>query len=197
MQAHQRILKRGFDVSFAGLGLIVGWPIIVVCVLLARRDTGASGLFKQTRIGRHGKRFTVYKIRTMRAIEGTSVTTSGDARITPLGAKLRRWKLDELPQLWNVLKGEMSFVGPRPDVAGFADRLEGDDRAVLDLRPGITGPATLKYRDEEAILAGQTDPERYNRDVIWPDKVAINRHYLENYRFLGDLALIWHTVTGR
>lgn len=197
MQAYQRILKRGFDVGVAGLGLLISWPVIAVCVLLARRDTGASGIFKQERIGRHAKPFTVYKIRTMRAVEGTTVTTSGDARITKLGAKLRRWKLDELPQLWNVVKGEMSFVGPRPDVAGFADTLDGEDRAVLELRPGITGPATLKYRDEETILAGQADPERYNREVIWPDKVAINRDYLENYRFLGDLALIWRTVVGR
>ncbi|MEP0189429.1 MAG: sugar transferase [Erythrobacter sp.] len=197
MRGHQRILKRGFDVMVAGIGLLLGWPVIVVTALLARRNTGASGIFRQQRIGRHAKPFTVYKIRTMRAVDGTSVTTAGDARITALGAKLRRLKLDELPQLWNVLKGDMSFVGPRPDVAGFADALSGDDRAVLELRPGITGPATLKYRDEETILAGQADPERYNRDVIWPDKVAINLSYLENYRFLDDLALIWRTATGR
>ena len=197
MQAHNRILKRGFDVIVAGIGLLIGWPVIAICAMLARRDTGASGIFRQQRVGRHAKPFTVYKIRTMRPVEGTSVTTSGDARITPLGAKLRRMKLDELPQLWNVLKGDMSFVGPRPDVAGFADALAGEDRTVLELRPGITGPATLKYRDEEVILAGQADPERYNREVIWPDKVAINRCYLEHYRFTGDLALIWRTVTGR
>jgi lipopolysaccharide/colanic/teichoic acid biosynthesis glycosyltransferase len=197
MSPAQRFTKRAFDLAPAVPGLIMSAPVIAVAALLARRDTGASGIFRQQRIGRHGRPFIVYKIRTMRAVEGTSVTTAGDARITPLGAKLRRWKIDELPQLWNVVKGEMSFVGPRPDVAGFADRLEGEDRAVLELRPGITGPATLKYRNEEELLAGADDPEAYNREVIWPDKVAINRDYLAHYSLARDIAMIWQTVTGR
>jgi lipopolysaccharide/colanic/teichoic acid biosynthesis glycosyltransferase len=197
MSPGQRITKRAFDLALALPGLVASAPVIAVAALLARRDTGASGIFRQQRIGRHGRPFTVYKIRTMRAVEGTSVTTAGDARITPLGAKLRGWKIDELPQLWNVVKGEMSFVGPRPDVAGFADALEGEDREVLELRPGITGPATLKYRNEEELLAGAEDPEAYNREVIWPDKVAINRDYLAHYSLTRDLALIWQTVTGR
>ena len=131
---------------------------------------------------------------TMRAVGGSTVTTANDARITPLGAKLRRYKLDELPQLWNVLKGDMSFVGPRPDVPGYMDRLEGEDRELLQLRPGITGPATLKYRDEEQLLAAQDDPQVYNDTVIWPDKVAINRTYLQNWSLMNDLRLIKKTV---
>ncbi len=133
----------------------------------------------------------------MRAIEGSHVTTAHDQRITSLGRFLRRTKIDELPQLWNVLKGEMSFVGPRPDVPGYADNLTGDERKVLDLRPGITGPATLKYRDEEAILAAQTDPVAYNDAVIWPHKVAINRAYQDNWSLRGDLGYIWRTVSRR
>ena len=197
MSPAQRFTKRAFDLALAVPGLVASAPVIAIAAMLARRDTGASGIFRQQRIGRHGRPFTVYKIRTMRAVEGTSVTTAGDARITPLGAKLRQWKIDELPQLWNVVKGEMSFVGPRPDVAGFADMLEGDDREVLKLRPGITGPATLKYRNEEQLLAAAEDPEAYNREVIWPDKVAINRDYLANYSLARDIALIWQTVTGK
>lgn len=190
-------LKRGFDVAAAAAGLALLWPVILTAMLLSRRDTGASGLFRQQRIGRHGKPFTLVKIRTMRPVAGTMVTARNDTRITPLGARLRRWKIDELPQLWNVLKGEMSLVGPRPDVAGYADRLEGDDRIVLNLRPGITGPATLKYRDEEQILAAQPDPESYNDAVIWPDKVAINRQYYLDYRLRDDLRYIWQTLAGR
>lgn len=197
MSPAQRFTKRAFDLALALPGLVVSTPVIGIAAMLARRDTGASGIFRQQRIGRHGRPFTVYKIRTMRAVDGTSVTTAGDARITALGARLRRWKIDELPQLWNVVKGEMSFVGPRPDVSGFADTLTGEDRKVLELRPGITGPATLKYRNEEQLLAEAGDPEAYNREVIWPDKVAINRDYLANYSLMRDIALIWRTVTGR
>ncbi|WP_095012252.1 sugar transferase [Tsuneonella mangrovi] len=197
MNRRQEAIKRAFDMVGAAAGLAFTWPVIVVAAIAARRDTGASGIFSQQRIGRSGQPFTIRKIRTMRAVAGTHITTAGDARITPLGAFLRRSKIDELPQLWNVLKGEMSFVGPRPDVPGYADRLEGEDRKVLDLRPGITGPATLKYRDEEAILAAQADPVAYNDSVIWPDKVAINRDYQDNWSLAGDISLIWRTVTGK
>lgn len=197
MSPTQAALKRTLDISVAAVGLAFLWPLIGMAILLARNDTGASGLFRQQRIGRGGKPFTVVKIRTMRAIAGTTITTSNDARLTPFGAWLRRWKIDELPQLWNVLKGEMSLVGPRPDVAGYADRLTGEDRIILKLRPGITGPATLKYRDEEALLAAQADPETYNDKVIWPDKVAINRSYYLGYRLRDDFWYIWQTLAGR
>lgn len=197
MSPVQAFSKRVLDIGVAVVGLILLWPVIVVAIALARGDTGASGLFRQQRIGYGGKPFTVLKIRTMRAVAGTTITTGNDARITPLGARLRGWKIDELPQLWNVLKGEMSLVGPRPDVAGYADRLTGEDRIVLNLRPGITGPATLKYRDEEQILAGQVDPETYNDNVIWPDKVAINRRYYLDYRLRDDFRYIWQTLVRR
>jgi lipopolysaccharide/colanic/teichoic acid biosynthesis glycosyltransferase len=149
-------------------------------------------------VGRHGKIFRVVKIKTMRstADRGTTVTTDKDPRITRLGRLFRKTKIDELPQLWNVLVGDMSFVGPRPDVPGFADRLEGTDRVILQLRPGITGPATLKYRDEEVLLAEQEDPERFNREVIWPDKVRINRDYACNWSLSRDIACILRTIAG-
>lgn len=197
MSLTHRFIKRTFDIALAASGLLALWPLILAAILLARIDTKASGLFRQRRIGRFGKPFILSKVRTMRAIEGTSVTTANDARITRLGRFFRRWKIDELPQLWNVLTGDMSFVGPRPDVEGFADRLKGEDRVVLSLRPGITGPATLKYRDEERLLARQPDPESYNREVIWPDKIRINRAYLEEYSLGCDLRCIIRTVTGR
>jgi len=129
--------------------------------------------------------------------EGSSVCVAGDERILPLGVKLRKYKLDELPQLWNVLKGDMSFVGPRPDVPGYADQLQGDDCDVLKLRPGITGPATLKYRDEEELLAMVDNPKEYNDTVIFPDKVRINRYYLHHYSFWTDLKILFATVLGK
>lgn len=197
MNAGQKATKRAFDIVGSAAGLAITWPVIAIAAIAAWRDTKASGIFSQQRIGRGGKPFTVRKIRTMRAAEGTSVTTANDARITPLGAFFRRTKIDELPQLWNVLKGDMSFVGPRPDVSGYADKLAGDHRRVLDLRPGITGPATLKYRHEEALLASQDDPQTYNDTVIWPDKVAINLAYHDEWSLAGDFLLLWRTVTGR
>lgn len=198
MTIRDRMLKRGFDILASAGGLIVLWPVILVTWVLAGRDAGASGFFRQERVGQHGRLFHVVKLRTMRAVAGgTTVTTAHDARITPLGAKLRRWKLDELPQLWNVLKGEMSFVGPRPDVPGFLDKLTGADRVILELRPGITGPATLKYAREEEILAAVADPESYNAEVIWPDKVRLNRAYLEEWSFAKDLGYILQTIWRR
>lgn len=189
-----RIAKRSFDVAVAAAGLALLWPVIGIAWAAAARDTGASGLFAQERVGRGGRRFRLYKIRTMRPVGGSTVTVAGDARITRLGARLRRWKIDELPQLWNVLRGEMSLVGPRPDVPGYLDRLTGEAGALLDLRPGITGPATLKYRREEELLAGQPDPERYNDEVIWPDKVRLNLAYRANWSFRRDLAYIAATL---
>ena len=152
-------------------------------------------IFKQKRVGKDGKLFTMYKFRTM-AMEhgGSSISVAGESRITPLGAVLRKYKLDELPELWNVLVGNMSFVGPRPDVPGYADHLRGEERLILKLRPGITGPASLKYANEETILAYVVDPVRYNDEIIFPDKVKINLDYYYNHTFFGDIRLILQTI---
>lgn len=190
--------KRLFDVLVATvLLLVLFWPLVLLW-FLASVNTRSSGLFVQVRIGRFGRPFKLLKLRTMRPVEGitTCVTTAKDPRITRLGSWLRRWKLDELPQLWNVLIGEMSLVGPRPDVPGFADCLEGEARRILNLRPGITGPASLAFRDEEALLANQPDPEQFNREVIFPEKVRLNLDYLNNWRFSKDLFYLGLTLTG-
>lgn len=196
MTRADRFVKRCFDVVVSMLGLIVMWPIIVVCWVIAKRDTRASGFFLQDRVGRDGRLFKVVKLRTMNSVDGTTVTTANDPRITKWGARFRRWKLDELPQLWNVLLGHMSFVGPRPDVPGYMDRLEGDDLRLLQLRPGITGPATLRYRNEEELLAAQRDPVGYNDRVIWPEKVRINLEYLDDWSLVRDICYIIKTVRG-
>jgi len=180
------------------VGLFLTWWVILLAYVAATIDTRKNGFFTQVRVGRYGRPFRTIKIRTMRDVAGvdTSVTTNTDPRITRLGAFFRKAKIDELPQLINVLLGQMSFVGPRPDVPGFADRLQGEERIVLSVRPGITGPATLKYRNEEEILAQQDDPERYNREVIYPDKVKINVEYVRSYSFWRDLRYIGRTVFG-
>lgn len=191
------LAKRTIDLCAAAVGLVILSPVIAVTWVIARRDTGGSGFFRQERIGRYGRPFRVVKLRTMRADSaGTTVTVRTDARITPWGSRFRRYKLDELPQLWNVLLGQMSLVGPRPDVSGFADQLTGPDVVILTLRPGITGPATLHWRDEEEILESADYPEAYNREVIFPDKVARNLDYIRNYSLREDLRLIWLTVSG-
>lgn len=192
-------LKYVFDRVAALLGLLlIWWLLIVVAILIKVKMPGGPALFRQTRIGRHGKPFTIYKFRTMTVGHGgSSVSVAGESRITPLGAVLRRYKIDELPELWNVLIGDMSFVGPRPDVPGYADCLQGDDREMLELRPGITGPASLKYRNEEELLAAVDNPQEYNDTVIYPDKVRINRYYLHNYSFVKDIEMIVCTVIGK
>ena len=192
-------LKFIFDRVAALLGLLlIWWLLIVVAILIKVKMPGGPALFRQTRIGRHGKPFTIYNFRTMPVGHGgSSVSVAGESRITPLGAVLRRYKIDELPELWNVLIGDMSFVGPRPDVPGYADRLQGDDREMLELRPGITGPASLKYRNEEELLAAVDNPQEYNDTVIYPDKVRINRYYLHNYSFVKDIEMIVCTVIGK
>lgn len=189
-------VKRAFDIICSTLGLALSWWLILLAWLAATIDTRSNGFFLQVRVGRNGKLFRVVKIKTMRPIPeiNTTVTQRDDPRITRFGALLRRTKIDELPQLWNVLCGHMSFVGPRPDVPGYADRLHGSERALLSIRPGITGPATLFYRNEEELLAGQDDPEAYNREVIWPDKVRINLDYIRNWSLKGDLQYIITTV---
>ncbi|MBI5102990.1 MAG: sugar transferase [Nitrospirae bacterium] len=192
-------LKRIFDIVGSFLGLILTWWIIIIAVIVVSIDDGKNGFFTQTRVGRNGKLFKVIKIRTMREIPSfdTTVTTTYDPRITYLGRLLRKTKIDELPQLINVFLGHMSFVGPRPDVPGFADALKGEDRIILTVRPGITGPATLKYRNEEEILAKQGDPEKYNAEVIYPDKVRLNREYVEQYSFCRDIRYILRTILGK
>lgn len=193
------VLKWFFDRFMALIGLLILWPVLLVVAILIRiKMPGGPVIFRQKRVGRHGKLFTMYKFRSMTVNHsGSSVSVAGESRITPLGSKLRHYKLDELPELWNVLIGDMSFVGPRPDVPGYADILTGQDREVLQLRPGITGPASLKYRDEETLLANQSDPQEYNDRVIFPDKVKINRYYLAHYSFIQDIRMIFCTVLGR
>ena len=190
------MMKFFFDRIFSLFGLLVLAPVLfVVAVLIKIRMPGGPAIFRQRRVGRNGKLFTMYKFRSMTVSHlGSSVSVAGESRITPLGAKLRKYKLDELPELWNVLKGDMSFVGPRPDVPGYADRLQGEDRLILKLRPGITGPASLKYADEEELLAQVADPRRYNDEVIFPDKVRINLDYYYNRTFCGDIRLIFQTI---
>ena len=190
------MLKFIFDRLMALIGLLCLWPLLVIVAVLIRvRMPGGPVLFTQKRVGRKGRLFTMYKFRSMTVHHsGSSVSVAGENRITPLGAVLRRYKLDELPELWNVLIGDMSFVGPRPDVPGYADKLEGEDRLVLNLRPGITGPASLKYANEEELLAKVDDPVRYNDEVIFPDKVRINLKYYYHHSLLGDIKLIFQTV---
>lgn len=200
MSALDRWLKRALDLLCAGAGLLLLAPLIAVCWLVASIDTRSNGLFKQQRVGRYGKLFMVYKIKTMHDGDpgpGRSPITSENlAAISRSGRILRKYKLDELPQLFNVLFGSMSLVGPRPDVPSYADCLRGDDRVLLLLRPGITGPASLKYRDEEALLAAASDPRWYNDQVIWPDKVRINKDYYHHYSLAADLRYIVLTLFG-
>ena len=193
------LVKWVFDRLISLSGLLVLWPLLLlVSVLVKVKQPGGPTFFSQKRVGKDGRLFTMYKFRSMTVgHNGSSVSVAGESRITPFGAKLRKYKLDELPELWNVLKGDMSFVGPRPDVPGYADALVGDDREVLKLRPGITGPASLKYRNEEELLANVDDPQKYNDEVIFPDKVRINRYYLHHYSFWMDIKMIFVTVLGK
>ena len=207
------ILKWLFDRIVAFIGLAVLWPVLLIVALLVKiKMPGGPAFFVQKRVGLNGKPFNCHKFRTMTVKHnGSTVSVAGDSRITPLGAKLRHWKLDELPGLWDVLIGNMSFVGPRPDVPGYADKLQGDDRDVLKLRPGITGPATLKYRLEDEMISeyvarkqkeGDTRPMQeiaveYNDTVIYPDKVRLNCYYYRNYSFIKDIQMILCTVLGK
>lgn len=188
-----------FDRVFSLIGLILLSPLfVVVAILIHVKMPDGPILFKQIRVGRYGKPFTLYKFRSMVVDHtGSNVSVAGEARITPLGAKLRKYKLDELPQLWNVFIGDMSFVGPRPDVPGYADKLEGEESVILKLRPGITGPASLKYKNEEELLASVADPVKYNDEVIFPDKVKINMQYYYHWSFWGDIKYIAKTIVNK
>ena len=193
------MLKFIFDRVMALVGLLILWPVLLaIAVMIKVKMSGGPVMFTQKRVGRNGKIFTIYKFRTMIVDHsGSSVSVAGEERITPLGLKLRRYKFDELPELWNVLIGDMSFVGPRPDVPGYADTLSGQDRGILKLRPGITGPASLKYRNEEDLLSQVDDPQKYNDEVIFPDKVRINLYYLNNWSFAKDIKMIIYTVLNK
>lgn len=191
-------LKFIFDRTMALLGLMFLWPILLLVAILIKLKMPGPVFFVQQRVGKDGKLFACHKFRSMTVgHNGSSVSVAGESRITPLGAKLRRYKFDELPELWDVFIGNMSFVGPRPDVPGYADTLQGEDRIILTLRPGITGPATLKYRNEEELLATVQNPQQYNDTVIYPDKVRINRYYAEHYSFIDDIKMIFCTVLGK
>lgn len=198
MSLFNRIIKRLFDIIFSIFGLLFTFPVIFISFLAASSDVKGNGIFSQPRIGKNGKVFNVYKIKTMKDLKigekRSSITYEVVSEITKSGFFLRKYKIDELPQLWNVLIGDMSFVGPRPDVSGYADLLEGDDRVILNIRPGITGPASLKYRDEDQLLSSQPDPKYYNDRVIWPDKIKINKQYISDYSFLEDLKYIITTL---
>lgn len=217
--------KRSFDIVASLLGLLLIWWVFPIVALLIRwKMPGGSAFFCQKRMGKDGKLFTCHKFRSMTMAPATcsslkgeeddswsSVSVAGDSRITPLGAKLRHYKIDELPELWDVLIGNMSFVGPRPDVPGYADRLKGADRDVLKLRPGITGPATLKYRLEDEMISEYVKKRQaegdsrsmqeiaieYNDKVIFPDKVRLNCYYYRHYSFIKDIQIIFCTVLGK
>lgn len=206
-------IKWIFDRLVALIGLMFLWPVLLIVAIMVKvKMPGGPAFFVQKRVGKGGKTFNCHKFRSMTVKHnGSTVSVAGDARITPFGAKLRHYKLDELPGLWDVLIGNMSFVGPRPDVPGYADKLEGDDRDVLKLRPGITGPATLKYRLEDEMISvyvakkqaeGDTRPMQeiateYNDKVIYPDKVRLNCYYYRHYSFWKDIEMIFATVLGR
>ena len=206
-------LKRLFDILASLFGLLLIWWVYpIVAIIIKIKMPGGPAFFCQKRVGRNGNLFTCHKFRTMTVKHGgSSVSVAGDSRITPLGAKLRHYKIDELPELWDVLIGNMSFVGPRPDVPGYADQLQGEDRVVLKLRPGITGPATLKYRLEDEMISAyvaarqaegdardaQEIAVEYNDTVIYPDKVRLNKYYYEHYSFWKDIEMILATVLGR
>ena len=189
------MIKRLFDIFGSLVGLLFIIPVFLIIAILIKIKMPGPIFFLQERIGRNGKPFIIYKFRSMVVNhEGNSVSIKGESRITSLGAKLRKYKLDELPELFNILKGDMSFVGPRPDVAEYTNRLVGEETKILNLRPGLTGPASIKYVNEEELLASVPDPQRYFDEVLWPDKVRINLSYYYNSSFLKDLQIIIKTL---
>ena len=183
----QQLNKRLFDILISLIGLVVCLIPMLILLLLATISTKKFGLFRQERIGQHAKPFIMYKIRTMHSAKN-------ELKVGVIGKAMRTSKLDELPQLYNVLNGTMSLVGPRPDIQGYADELKGGDKVILSIKPGITGPATLKYRNEDILLAKQSNPQEYNDSVIWKDKVAINKEYVKNWSFINDLKYIIQTI---
>lgn len=182
------MIKRVFDIFFSVLGLfLTGWLVVVFFVILSI-SIRQNGMYTQIRIGRHGRKFKIYKLRTI------SNSPSEGYEIPPLGRFLRKSKIDELPQLYNILINDMSFVGPRPDIPGYYDRLEGADRILLELKPGITGAASIKYANEEEILSTKEEPEQYNDEVIFPDKVRINLNYQQRWSLFLDFKIVVYTI---
>lgn len=191
-------MKRLFDILSSLLGLIILIPL-AICICIAIKICMPGDIFFiQERIGKKGVKFKMIKFRTMFLSENkSSISVKGESRITPLGVFLRKYKFDELPEVWNVLKGDMSFVGPRPDVPGYADKLQGEDRIILTVRPGITGPASLKYSNEEEILSKVENPIKYNDEVLYPNKVRINKNYIKHWSFWLDIKIIIYTLIGK
>ena len=196
MTSFQKTTKRIFDLFFSILGLLTLWPLGILIAIFVKLSSKGPVFYKQERIGRFGKPFLCVKFRTMftGADKLGTITAASDSRITLLGQFLRKYKLDELPQVWNVFIGKMSFVGPRPDVSGYADRLENEDARILDLQPGITGPASIYFRYEEEILASVKNAKKFNDEVIWPKKVALNLRYLNEWQLWKDFCYIIITI---
>ncbi|MBW6492532.1 MAG: sugar transferase [Lentimicrobium sp.] len=191
-------LKRTFDILASIFGLIILSPVFIIIAILITLRMPGPVFFRQQRVGRDARLFRMIKFRTMQVDHGgNTISVKGESRITPLGAVLRKYKLDELPELWNILRGDMSFVGPRPDVPGYADRLEGKNRLIISVRPGLTGAASLKYSSEEELLSGQDDPVQYNDEVLYPDKVRIDVGYIRNRTFWLDIKIIIYTLLGK
>lgn len=189
------LLKRIFDIVVSLFGLFILMLLYPFIAILIKICMPGPVLFTQLRAGRFGKPFTIYKFRTMVIHHcGKPISIKGESRITRLGSFLRKHKLDELPELWNVLKGDMSIVGPRPDMLVYAEKLVGNEKCILKLRPGITGPASLKYYNEEELLSKEPNPQKYNDEILWPDKVRINMAYFHNRSFMGDIIIILHTL---
>lgn len=192
------VLKRLFDIFASLFGLLVFMPLFIVIAVLIKIKMPGPVFFQQMRVGKDAVLFKMIKFRTMTiSHSGSTISVKGERRITPLGAVLRKYKLDELPELWNILIGDMSFVGPRPDVPGYADKLEGEDRLLLSIRPGLTGAASLKFSNEEELLALQDDPVKYNDEVLYPEKVRINNNYVRHMSFGLDLKIIIFTILGK
>lgn len=187
-------VKSFFDYALAIILLPVLLPLILLLILIASIDTGQFGMFSQMRVGKNAQLFPIYKIRSMKGHSNIAVTTEFTHTITAFGKFIRKTKLDETPQIFNILLGQMSFVGPRPDVTGYADLLQGDDRIILSVKPGITGPAQIAFKDEEETLNRVDNPLKYNDEVLWPEKVKINKNYVENWTFSRDLNYLVQTI---
>jgi len=194
----QMLIKRLFDITASIFGLIVFTPVFLVLAILIKLKMPGPIFFRQNRVGKDAKLFRMVKFRTMKVNHGGStISVKGESRITPLGATMRKYKLDELPEFWNILIGDMSFVGPRPDVPGYADVLQGDDRLLLTVRPGLTGAASIKYSNEEELLSEQEDPIKFNDEILYPAKVRINNNYVKNWSFFLDIKIIMYTLLGK